>query len=126
MHMEDIMISVTPGELADRLTIWRLKSQKINDLGSRAVIDRTLSALEKKWIPFNDERTTGHFSELAEVNMKLWDLENLVRTPGHSNDKNNFCQAAQEIFNLNDQRAIIKRQIDQNLGWQTQDIKHHA
>ena len=47
--MQDILVPISPGELLDKITILRIKSERMEDVAKLANVRLELSLLEKTW-----------------------------------------------------------------------------
>ena len=75
--LDIILAEISAGELVDKITILEIKQAKISDTEKLNIINKELLSLNstmKKFIP--DHSKIKHLiSELKEVNLKLWDIE---------------------------------------------------
>jgi hypothetical protein len=117
--MEDILVPVSPGELIDKITILRLKVERIGDAAKRANVAHELtilSALSAQAVP----RVAGldaMEAELQEINAALWDIEDAIRAADARGDFGaEFVALAQAVYRTNDRRAAVKRRINLLLG----------
>jgi hypothetical protein len=117
--MEDILVPVSPGELIDKITILRLKVERIGDAAKRANVAHELtilSALAAQAVP----RVAGldaMETELQEINAALWDIEDAIRAADARGDFGaEFVALAQAVYRTNDRRAAVKRRINLLLG----------
>ncbi len=113
--MSQIHIPVSPGELVDKLTILRLKSEHIRDEGKLANVRRELTALQK--IADAELRPSENldrlWSQLLEVNRDLWTIEDDIRSFESKSDFGpGFIALARSVYVTNDERAAIKRRIN--------------
>ncbi len=103
------------GELIDRISILRIKTQLIADEGKRRNVRRELALLEAR---ANDEGLVGAAieplaEELAAANARLWDIEDAIRLCESESDFGpRFVALARSVYAANDQRAAIKRAIN--------------
>ena len=122
-----ICIAIGPGELLDRLTIMRIKNDRVRDHASNEAIAGQLSMLEKRRREL--PRLAGlemWERELAALNLQLWHAEDLVRQLAvDANAREGFCSTATKIQELNDQRAHLKVEIDEAFGWSTSEKKQY-
>ena len=114
-----IMAPISAGELVDKITILRVKAQRIGDAAKEANVRKELALLEaiaEGALPKTPEmeRLTA---ELAQVNAALWDIEDGKRDcerRGEFGDR--FVQLARSVYVENDRRAAIKRAINEAAG----------
>ncbi len=117
--MKEILVPVSPGELLDKITILRIKSERMTDVAKLANVRRELALLERTWresgcdVPevAADERA------LTRVNAELWDIEDLIRLKEASQTfDRDFIELARSVYVTNDERAAIKRRLNLALG----------
>ena len=117
------------GELIDKITILRIKAERIADAGKLANVHRELSLLETI---VSEEGLTGAALEpivdkLAEVNARLWDVEDALRICERDNDFGpRFVALARSVYAINDQRAALKRAVNNLFGSALMEEKSYA
>jgi hypothetical protein len=113
----DAPISV--GELVDKITILRIKLEKIADPAQlaniRAEHDHLVQIYERNRIAMlidgRDEKV------LQSVNRELWEVEDRLREhEARGNFDVEFVALARSVYRLNDQRAAAKRSINIKSG----------
>ncbi len=117
--MKELLTPVSPGELLDKITILRIKSARIEDAAKLANVRHELTLLQRTW----DEAITPSAELAAEekaleaVNARLWDIEDRIRDQeaAQSFDQR-FIDLARAVYIENDERARIKKRINQLLG----------
>jgi len=117
--MKELRVPISPGELLDKLTILRIKSERIGEPAKRANVQRELALLETAWReakpPASDLREEE--AALAHVNTALWDVENALRAcEAAQRFDAEFVTLARSVYRHNDERAAIKRRVNQKLG----------
>lgn len=117
--MTEILVPVSPGELVDKITILRLKSERISDPAKLANVRRELELLTdvaERAIP-QDERLTALTGELYETNSDLWDIEDDIRRcEAKKHFGEGFVALARSVYLTNDRRAELKKEINLLLG----------
>lgn len=115
-----LMVPVSIGEALDKITILEIKDSIIKDESKlknvraelkalRDTIDQELGAL--------DPSVQRMVESLREVNRKLWDVEDEIRNCESASDfGDTFVQLARSVYVTNDERAAIKKQINEALG----------
>ena len=118
-RMSQIAVPVSHGELIDKLTILEIKSERIADPAKLRNIRNEMDALNAAWqadpaaaIDIADAR-----ARLKSINDALWDIEDEIRV----NEKAQafdarFIELARAVYVTNDQRADVKREINEKLG----------
>ncbi len=114
-------------EVIDRMTIVKLKIERIGEPHLKKEYneyENALNEFEKKGIKIKDK----WFSELYEINKKIWDLESDIRRGKEKElGLEEVGRRAIEIRNINQQRVSIKNQITEETGNGFKDIKmNHA
>jgi Flp pilus assembly protein TadD len=114
-----VAVEISPGDLIDKLTILRIKRERITDADKLANIKCELAALEiarKRGSPPSPE-LTRLAAELTAVNEALWQIEDNIRLCERERDfGQHFIDLARSIYRHNDRRAALKRQINDLLG----------
>lgn len=121
-------IEVPHGEVADRISILRLKVERVADPGAREQVCAHLAALEAAWaragLPAL-EHAPG-FSELCAVNARLWAVEDALRAcERNGRFDGDFVALARSVYQLNDRRAALKRTLDEVLGSPLREVKSY-
>jgi len=117
--MKDILVPVSPGELLDKITILRIKSARIADPAKVANVRVELEALEQTWRDSGAAAAASTDDEgaLQRVNEALWDIEDLIRDKEAAQQFDAvFITLARSVYTTNDERAAIKKRINNALG----------
>ncbi len=117
--MIEILVPTSPGELIDKLTILRTKSEKITDFDKAANVQKEFLSLQKiadLSIP-DSPKLVQLWSDLQEVNKDLWAIEDDIRDCETRGDFGPaFIALARSVYVMNDQRAALKKRINLFLG----------
>ncbi len=103
------------GELIDKITILRIKTERIGEANKLANVHRELALLERM---AHEESASGPSvylltDKLAAVNGRLWAIEDALRTCEREGDFGpRFVALARSVYCENDTRAAIKRAIN--------------
>jgi hypothetical protein len=121
----DYVITISPGEIYDRVSILKIKTEKIQDRDKLVYVfeeyNRLKTYLKVEVIPAKEEG-----EKLYKVNKKLWDLENTVRRlEKEKNFGEEFIEAARKIYKYNDKRAAIKNKINSIYKSSFKEVKEH-
>lgn len=114
-----VLVPVSAGELLDKLAILRIKRERLADAAKRANVERELALLEAAWraSPYADADVTADREALAEVNARLWDIEERLRAKERDRAfDDEFIELARSVYRTNDRRAAIKRAVNVKLG----------
>jgi hypothetical protein len=123
------MTAIAPGELIDKITILRIKSERISDEAKLKNIRTELDILQKtqaEEVPQSAEmaRLEG---ELKTVNEALWDIEDDIRDCERAKDfGEEFIRLARAVYITNDKRAALKKEINLLLGSTIVEEKSYA
>jgi predicted nucleic acid-binding Zn-ribbon protein len=125
----EILAPVSAGELVDKITILRVKSQRLTDTAKLANVALELTRLEEtatQALPKSEalDRLTA---ELEAINAILWDVEEGKRDCERRKDFGPaFIALARQVYHDNDKRAAIKRAINNATGSTIIEEKSYA
>jgi hypothetical protein len=110
-----VHVPVSVGELVDKITILQIKLAHARTLTQthniRTELEQLSTILDQLILPTD---ITAHTSQLHAVNQELWNIEDAKRQ--HERQQlfdADFVELARSVYIKNDQRAAIKRQINQ-------------
>ncbi len=111
----NIQVPVSAGELVDKITILRVKAERIGDAAKAANVRRELALLEAAardhLADTPDLRRLT--DELTRINARLWDIEEGKRDCERRQEFGpDFIALARSVYVENDQRARVKREIN--------------
>jgi len=114
-----VMIEIAPGELIDKITILRIKDERIADPARRANVRvelETLAEVRAAALP-EDPELDRLEADLKAVNEALWEIEDDIRDCERAADFGpRFVELARAVYKTNDRRADLKRAINLHLG----------
>ena len=117
--MTELHVPVSPGELLDKVTILRIKTQRMTDPLKLRNVRAELDALEATWSrsAFAAIDIAADVAALLAVNERLWDIEDRIRDKERVQSfDEDFIRLARAVYVENDERAAIKRRINLALG----------
>ena len=117
--MSDVKIPISPGELLDKITILRIKSQRMSDAAKVSNVRLELRALEETWnaSAYAKIDIEADINALLSVNERLWVIEDDIRDKERAQAFDaEFIRLARAVYFENDERAAIKRRINTALG----------
>jgi len=117
--MNEIKVPISPGELLDKITILRIKSQRMTDPRKLANVRLELEALEETWksSAYADIDVGTDLNALLAVNARLWTIEDDIRDKERAKTfDEEFVRLARAVYIENDERAAIKRRLNVKLG----------
>ena len=104
---------ISIGELVDKVTILEIKKNKLQDSKLENVL-KELSFLRELIERHKIDITEDLFSQLKEINLSLWDIEDRIRIKEKNKEfDNSFIELARSVYFKNDKRAEIKKIINQ-------------
>jgi hypothetical protein len=110
-----ILIEVGPGELIDKITILRIKSERMSDEAKLANVRHELAVLEAaRNANLEDSAELRRLEEgLKAVNEALWVIEDDIRQCEADKDfGSTFIELARSVYKQNDKRAALKKEIN--------------
>lgn len=113
---QEILAPISLGELIDKITILQIKA---NHLKKNALdnVKTELSALETTLNNLKIDVSPMLIESLKATNEKLWSIEDMIRD--HERQKKfdgEFISLARSVYQQNDNRSAIKRQINITYG----------
>ena len=117
------------GDLIDRITILEIKSLRLASPGQLQNVNSELRLLRNiaDGHLSCDARLSALKAELAEVNSRLWDVENEIRGCEEAGDfGSRFIELARAVYKTNDRRALLKRGINLLLNSEIVEEKSYA
>lgn len=126
--MSDILVPISPGELADKLTILRIKQARIGDPAKLTNVRLELELLGRIWQDCGCEARCppAEIEALQQVNERLWEIEDRIRDKEAAGAFDaDFIALARAVYTENDTRAAIKRRINLALGSRIMEEKSY-
>lgn len=124
-----LQIEVSPGELLDKLTILEIKSERITEAAKLRNVRRELDVLNRaRNEHLAESPELGALIDLLKsVNESLWDIEDRIRVCEHGGDFGpRFIELARSVYRVNDERAALKRAINELLNSTIVEEKSYA
>ncbi len=127
--MAELLVPISPGELIDKISILEIKSQRMSDPEKLHNVRTELTLLKETWA--NSEYASADISSqwdgLRDVNGKLWDVEDRIRDKERQGVFDaGFIELARSVYFTNDERAALKKSINQQLGSELVEEKSYA
>ena len=123
-----IMVEIAPGELVDKLTILEIKLERITDalkLSNVRIEHESLAKVAAGIPPSAPLRDLT--ARLKEINGRLWAIEDDIRDLERAkNFGTEFVALARSVYRTNDERAAVKRQINELLHSAIVEEKSYA
>lgn len=127
------MVPASVGDIVDRLTILNLKHTRIADsdprrahvANERRQLQRALA--DQCGFDLDELFARGPVRDLAEVNGKLWDVEDEIRRCLADEDfGDEFLRLARAVPELNDRRSALKYRINRDVGSEIVEVKSYV
>jgi hypothetical protein len=104
-----ILCGISLGEYLDKYSILSIKLEKITDFQKRKEVEKEIQDYDKKIISDN----LNFINKLYDVNLQSWENNDLRKKKIENDDLDeDFIQMSIKESKLNDQRYLIKREID--------------
>lgn len=115
-------IEVSNGEIIDKYTILEIKLQEIKDEAKLANVKKEHDTLKTvvNYI-YNETHAQDVLAELhndlLNINKTLWNIEDQIRDCERDESfGSDFIELARSVYYTNDERAEVKKQINQLTG----------
>lgn len=129
VHTKSVRVEIAVGELIDKITILEIKQARITDSAKMRNVQTELKSLTMACdaaVPDSQE-LRELTNQLKRINESLWDIEDKIRRCEQQQDFGpHFIELARSVYRSNDQRALLKRQINQLLGSQWSEEKEYV
>ena len=124
-----VIVAVSWGELLDKISILEIKCEQLNvpaQLAKVAHEHATICAVRDEALT-EDTDISESFRALRLVNETLWQIEDDIRDCERAKDFGpRFIEVARSVYINNDERAAIKRQINEALGSELVEEKSYS
>ena len=117
---------ISIGELVDKITILEIKKNKLQNSKLENVL-KELSFLRKLMKKHQIEITDDLFTQLKEINLTLWNIEDQIRIKEKNKEFDNiFIELARSVYFTNDKRSEIKKRINRLSNSEITEEKSYA
>ena len=116
MPIQNILAPISLGELIDKITILQIKTNHLQGTALENV-NKELQALESTLnnLQLNVDLILNQ--QLKEVNQDLWKIEDDIRDKERQkNFDETFIHLARSVYQQNDRRSAIKKEINTTYG----------
>ena len=115
-------IEVSNGEIIDKYTILEIKLVEIKDsdklVNVQAEYDSLTPVVDQIYNETHAQETLAELKlDLLNINKTLWNIEDIIRD--HEREErfdSDFIELARSVYYTNDERAEVKKQINQLTG----------
>ncbi|MBH48270.1 MAG: hypothetical protein CME71_08890 [Halobacteriovorax sp.] len=121
-----ILVEVSLGELVDKISILRLKMERIKDATKVAAATKEEAVLVASLNSLNLAGIDAHLGALQAINGKLWQIEDDIRVQ-EKNRKfdDQFIELARSVYKVNDERFRAKDAVNQAYGSELEEVKSY-
>ena len=119
MKNDEIIVPVSSGELIDKISILKIKKNKITNKSKLRNIKKELFLLNKIYKNNfkKNKKLLLYEKKLININKKLWDIEDKIRfLESKKNFNQQFIDLARAVYINNDKRSEIKKKINKLTG----------
>ena len=125
----EISVEISAGELIDKITILEIKAGRLEDPAQlanvRTELESLMAARDAALTPSSE--LSELMARLKAVNEKLWQIEDDIRDCERNEEfEARFVELARAIYMNNDERAALKRRINELLGSRIVEEKSYA
>lgn len=127
--MVHILAPISAGELIDKITILRIKLEKLTDVTQLDNVRHELNQLTQIRIQaeLDIDGLAAWEGQLLLINRKLWQVEDKLRQCEQLRDFGaDFVELARLVYKLNDERSALKKTINQAAGSSIVEEKSYA
>ena len=107
-------IEISVGEVLDKLTILSIKKDQIFNINQLVNINNEYHYIYNLCQHLmEDIEIQALYYKLLDINKLLWNIENNIRIKEHEKQfDDEFISLARKVYITNDQRSVIKKQIN--------------
>ena len=127
--MNKILVEISIGELFDKISILEIKKDKIKNKEKLKFIIDEYNILKDQMITHvkSNKKLDKLFTSLKDINSNLWVKEDDKRLCEKNSDfGEKFIKLSRDIHFLNDKRASIKLEINNETGSKIKEIKEYT
>ena len=115
-QIQEILAPISLGELIDKITILEIKTKNLQGAALKNVV-KELSALQRTLDSLNLQVDPKLVQHLQQINQALWQIEDDIRDKERRQDfGEGFIHLARSVYQQNDRRAAIKKEINATYG----------
>ncbi|MFG1486033.1 DUF6165 family protein [Halobacteriovorax sp. RZ-2] len=117
---------VSLGELVDKMTILKIKTERIEDAERVRLAQAEYDELANTLAKLNLEGMDKFIRELKEINEKLWVIEDDIRLKEKACDfGDEFISLARSVYKTNDLRFKVKNSINMSYNSGIKEVKSY-
>ncbi len=127
-RVTELLAVASVGDVLDRLSILTIKQARVRAAEALGRVNFEVAGLRRAWADAGlpDPEGMERFSALLVVNTALWEVEDRLRAFEAAADfGSGFVADARSVYRLNDQRAALKRWVNEDFGSSVFEVKQH-
>lgn len=122
-----MQIEVSNGEIIDKITILKIKLEKIKNQEKLINIQKEYDLLSQFMQKIRVDESHPLFQNLYQINLKLWEIEDHLRIKELNKEFDaEFITLARSVYFTNDERADVKREINNISGSELFEEKEYV
>lgn len=122
----EILCQVSLGELVDKMTILKIKTERIKDNSKVLLAQAEFDALKETLTKLKLDGIESYFNELKTVNEKLWVIEDDIRNcEAQKKFDGEFIDLARSVYKTNDERFRVKNSINMKYNSGIKEVKSY-
>jgi hypothetical protein len=122
-----VTIPSSIGELIDKLSILRVKQEKISDLEKLVHVNKEFEILfniSSNYLMI--DKINSLYNSLFEVNTRLWEIEDKIRVLEFEKKfQKEFIETARLVYQTNDERFRLKNEINKITNSDIREVKEY-
>jgi hypothetical protein len=119
-----VLVPISIGELYDKHSILEIKLEKIKDVEKREWVQKEYDMLT----PLIESNPISDIlkKKIKSINSELWNIEECIRKKDRNLEfDDDFIIMARNVYQYNDERSLIKQQINIDTNSILRDIKSY-
>lgn len=122
----EILCQVSLGELVDKMTILKIKTERIKDNSKVLLAQAEFDALKETLTKLKLDGIESYFNELKTVNEKLWVIEDDIRNcEAQKKFDGEFIDLSRSVYKTNDERFRVKNSINMKYNSGIKEVKSY-
>jgi hypothetical protein len=119
-------IEISNGEIVDKISILMIKNERLLDDRKKENVLREIAELTPSFLNISSFDNPLYL-KLKSINSDLWNIEDRIREKERAKEfDDEFVSLARSVYITNDQRADVKRQINDSTGSLLVEEKSYA
>jgi hypothetical protein len=124
--MMNVNCEISLGELFDKVSILRIKSQKIHDSEKLVQVRKEEEMLSQLLKSLKLESMQHHLDQMIDINLQLWVIEDDIREFEKNKEfGEKFIELARSVYILNDERFKRKNKINTTYNSSLVEVKSY-